>query len=293
MGAVLGRDTLVSTAADGWSVAGTEFHPDEPPFGNMIYRSTIDPARPEFEGAISEQDYIAVYADTCTNCPGVGNDPIDGRAHRPLNIEVTQRTFAWSYSYAQDFVLFDYGVKNIGDDRLRQVFMGIYVDADIHDLADQRQNGAAQDDFCGFRKMQPALYMDVPPCPLDSDEVNIAWTADNQGDMDQNALRHVSNITATRIVRTPSDSLEVSFNWWVSNGNPALDWGPMSRENIRDYATGGSGTPEGDRNKFYILRNGDFDFDQPRSATISSLDSVWLPVPPERAGRRRFPPDRR
>jgi hypothetical protein len=278
MGAVLGRDTLVSTAADGWSVPGSEFHPDAAPFGDMIYRSTIDPARPEFKDAVSEQDYLGVYYDTCHNCQGVGNDPRDNRAHLPLNIEVSQRTYAWSYSYAQDFVLFDYSIKNIGRDRLRRVYMGIYVDADIHDEADQRQNGAAQDDLCGFRRWQPALYLPDHFEP-DSDVVNIAWTADNDGDLGEMALQHVTNITATRIIRTPSDSLEVSFNWWVSNQNASQDYGPQTRAHPRDMGTGGLGTPEGDRNKFYILSNGEFDFDQPRVCEISSLDEIWLPPP--------------
>ena len=281
IGAVVGRDTLVSTAADGWSTPGNEFHPDEPPFGNMIYRSTIDPARPEYGGAVSEQDYIARYADTCRSCIGVSNDQLDGRAHRPMNIEVSQNTYAWSYSYAQDFVLFDYAVKNIGATRMRRVYMGIYVDADIHDLAIQGQNGA-QDDFCGFRRKQPALYL-KDPCPPDSDEVNIAWTADNDGELGQVVYQTTPHITATRIVRTPSDSLEVSFNWWVSNGNAALDYGPMQRVNQRDFTTGGTGTPIGDRNKFFILSNGEFDFDQPRCNVISSLDSVWIPPPADRA----------
>jgi hypothetical protein len=280
IGAVLGRDTLVSTAADGWSTAGNEFHPDEL---GMIYRSTIDPARPEFAGAVSEQDYIARYADTCMGCSGVTNDPIDGRAHRPLNIEVTQRTFAWSYSYAQDFVLFDYAVKNIGTDRLRRVYMGLYVDADIHDIA-LDGNVGAQDDLNGFREWQPALYMEEP-CPKDSDQVNVAWTADNNGDFERTTLQPVPNVTATRIVRTPSDSLEVSFNWWVSNGNALLDYGPQTRRKVRDYGTGGTGTPEGDRNKFFILSNGEFDFDQARCATINEFDyPEWIPPPPDRAG---------
>jgi len=279
IGAVVGRDTLVSTAADGWARPGNEFHPDEAPFGSMIYRSTIDPARPEFEGAISEQDYIGVYADTCTNCTGVSPNP-DGRPHIPLNIEVTQRTFAWSYAYAQDFVLFDYAIKNIGTERMRRLFMGFYVDADIHDNA--IQDGGAQDDFCGFREYQPALYLG-DNCVPDSDQVNIAWTADNDAEFGQVAFQTTPHITATRIVRTPSDSLEVSFNWWVSNSDPSLDFGPMARANQRDFGTGGSGTPEGDRNKFFILSNGEFDFDQPRAATIAALDSVWLPVPPDRA----------
>lgn len=280
VGAVLGRDTLVSTGADGWARAGNEFHPDFPPFGNMIYRSTIDPARVEYEGAVSEQDYVARYADTCRGCTGVSND-VSGRPHRPLFIEVTQKTYAWSYSYAQDFVLFDYGVKNIGQDRLRRVYMGFYVDADIHDLAIQDGSGA-QDDLNGFRKMQPALYL-KEPCPKDSDEVNIAWTADNDGDMGQIVFQQVRNVTAMRIIRTPSDSLQVSFNWWVSNGTALLDYGPQTLLKQREFYTGGTGTPEGDNLKFYVMTNNEFDFDQARCAVIKFPDSIWVPPPPDRA----------
>ena len=45
IGAISGRDTLVSTGGDGWSTSGNEFHPDEAPLGNMEFRSTIDPAK--------------------------------------------------------------------------------------------------------------------------------------------------------------------------------------------------------------------------------------------------------
>ena len=276
IGAVLEGDTLVSVGADGWQII-REFSPDSPPIGNLDYRSTIDPAAAEYRNAVSEQDFIAVYYDTCRSCPGVAPDVIDQRAHKPLNIEVTERSYAWSYSYAQDFVLFDYSIKNIGDSRLRRIYMGIYVDADIYSLVEG--NAGAQDDLCGFREKQPALYM-KPPCPVDSDVVNIAWTVDNDGDFQRPGILPVPAITATRIVRTPADSLEVSFNWWVSNGqNPALDYGPQTRRNPRDMGTGGLGTPEGDRNKFFILSNGEFDYDQPYVATIGSLDSIWLPPP--------------
>ena len=284
IGAILGRDTLVSTGADGWARSGNEFHPDFSEFGgDMVRRSTIDPASPLYEGAVSEEDYIAVFRDTCRNCNGVSADPLDIRGHIPLHLEVSQRTYAWSYAYAQDFVLFDYGVKNIGDDRLRRVFMGFYVDADIHDQAIQDGSGA-QDDLNGFREWQPANYM-KPPCPKDSDQVNLAWTADNDGDLNQPVpiYQTVPHVTAMRIVRTPSDSLEVSFNWWVSNGDATLDYGPQTRAKYRDFTTGGSGTPEGDRNKFFILSNGEFDFDQARTAKIDQLDPVWLPPDPQRA----------
>jgi hypothetical protein len=117
VGAVRERDTLVSTCGMG----GHEFHPDEAPMGSMVYRSSVDPAKPEYEGAVSEQDYIAVYADTCTNCRGIGTDYLDGRRHVPLGIRVRQSSYAWSYSYAQDFIL-DFAITNIGDNRLRQVY---------------------------------------------------------------------------------------------------------------------------------------------------------------------------
>lgn len=280
IGAVLGRDTLVSVGADGWSYV-REFNPDAKPFGDIVYRSNVDPARREFEGAVSEQDFICVYYDTCRGCQGQANDVIDRRPHVPLHIEVTERSYAWSYSYAQDFVLFDYGIRNIGQERLRRVYMGLYVDADIYSLV--LGNEGAQDDLCGFREKQPALYM-KPPCPRDSDVVNIAWTVDNDGDLNRVGALPVPNVTATRIVRTPSDSLQVSFNWWISNGDASLDFGPQTKRRYRDFSTGGLGTPEGDRNKYFILSNGEFDYDQPRVATISSFDTLWLPPPADRAG---------
>lgn len=281
IGAVSGRDTLVSTGADGWDAdRGYELNPAEAPIGDMIYRSTIDPAKPEYDGAVSEQDYVSVYTDTCTNCPGTGSDIVDNRPHRPLNIEVTQKSFAWSYSYAEDFVLFDYAIRNIGHERLRNVFMGVYVDADVHGISNA---DGYDDDICGFRHTAPSHYLPAY-CPPDSDVVNIAWIADNDGDLSAGTdITPVPHVTGVRIVRTPADSLEVSFNWWIGNSNPSLDFGPQTRAKQRDLGTGGTGTPEGDRNKYYFMQNGEFDYDQIRTASIDPLDPVWLPPPANHA----------
>ncbi len=276
IGAVSGRDTLVSTGADGWQHTGNEFHPDESPLGDMIYRSLVDPTAPEFEGAVSEQDYIAIYYDTCANCPGIGRDVVDNRNHKPLNIEVIQRSYAWSYAYAEDFILFDYAIRNIGHQRLSEIYMGFYVDADIHSLAAGSGAAGAQDDITGFHEKLPALYL-PDYCPPDSDVVNIAWTADNDGDLQDEAP--VPHVTGTRIVRSPLDSMQVSFNWWISNSVAHLDFGPQSKENLRDFGHGGTGTPEGDRNKYFLLSNGEFDYDQVKVASIDPLDPVWLPPP--------------
>ncbi len=281
IGAVSGRDTLVSTGADGWSVTGHEFQPDVAPLGDIITRSITDPSKPEYDGAISEQDIIAVYYDTCiTGCPGVSNDGFDRRAHRPLHLEVTQRSFAWSYSYAKDFVLFDYAIKNIGTARLKKVYMGVYVDADVYPLS--VGSSGAQDDICGFRRALPAWYSPTSACQYD-DTINAAWIADNDGDLTIQG-GGVPSVTGTRIVRTPSDSLEVSFNWWVGNQSAPLDFGPQGRKTFRDLGTGGIGTPEGDRNKYYFLRNGEFDYDQVFTASILPTDTTWMYPPPDRSG---------
>lgn len=273
IGAVVGRDTLVSVGHDGWQSI-TEFFPDPDPTGRPKKKSIIDPTVDSlYEGAISEEDFIFQYTDTVTNTGSVYSS-YDPFGHKPIGIEVNQRSFAWSYAYAEDFVLFDYSIRNIGVRSLKNVYMGVYVDADVG--ADEMT--AYLDDLCGFIPS----FLDTHLTCTFIDEANIAWIADNDGDMSGigQPARHV---TGTRIVRTPAESLEVSFNWWIGNGTSSLDFGPREKplvgkwkEDYRDYGTGGLGTPEGDKNKYYVLRNQEFDYDQAFTCVISPLDSIWL-----------------
>jgi len=280
IGAVVGTDTLVSTGADGWSRPGNEFHPDEPPAGNIIYRSTTDPAAPQYAGAVSEQDYIAVYRDTCRNCIGVGRDYLDGRYHLPLYLEVTQTSYAWSLPHAEDYVLVDYSIKNIGVQTLDQLYVGLYADCDIHDLAIQGGSGA-QDDISGlWSGTHPVTCGAGCEVPV---ELDVAWSADNDGDLRQSVFEPVTNVTGIRFLRPGSSAASLSFNWYTSNNIASLDFGPMSRAKPRDFMTGGLGTPEGDRNKYYLLSNGERDYDQVRVASIEVNDPIWIPPQSESA----------
>jgi len=278
IGAIVGRDTLVSVGADGWQHA-YEMYPDAAPFGEMIRRSISDHDNPEHELAVSEEDFIAVYTDTLTD--GVPND-FFGRPHVPLNIEVTQASYAWSYEYAEDFVLFDYQIKNIGSRTLEEVYMAIYVDCMIcYDCLGDGQGFT--DDHSGFLLSFPDSCHN---CEW-QDTVFTAFAADDDGDYEliysDGRTHPAPAVTATRIVRTPAESLDVSFNWWIGNGIPALDFAPREksgvgrlREEYRDFRTGGLGTPEGDRNKYYVMRNREFDYDQVRTGTIGPLDTLWI-----------------
>jgi len=283
IGAVVGQDTLVSVGADGWQQL-YEMYPDEAPMGVMKHRSITDPAKPEYEDAVSEEDYIAVYTDTFTD--GIPND-YSGDPFTPLHIGVRQASYAWSYAYAEDIVLFDYQITNIGTETLHNVYMGIYVDCMICFDCFGYLPGF-DDDHSGFLLTYPNPY---GSCTYD-DTVNIAWQADDDGDFDivyADGRRHpTGSAVATRIIRTPAEELDVSFNWWIGNGNSSLDFGPRERsgvgrrkENLRDFGTGGLGTPEGNRNKYYVMSNREFDYDQVYTASIQPTDTLWLYPNPE------------
>ncbi len=279
IGAIVGRDTLVSVGADGWSFI-QEMYPDPYPRGEVLFRSISNPSDLD---AVSEEDFVMMYTDTVTNPAYVAPDPNDGRPHIPLNIEVNQRSYAWSYSYAEDFVLFDMSIKNIGNRVLNQFYMGLYVDGDVGSL-----NGSGQeftDDICGFKR-------DIPS-PLGHDwvdTINVAYIADNNGRDDSNneddcpfGPGNYTGVHGMRVVRTPSDSLKYSFNWWISNGGAAFDFGPRmtgtAEDPFRDFG-GFLGTPEGDRNKYYIMSHEEFDYDQLFCAKDNTNEG-WLERGPD------------
>nr|MBN2277769.1 hypothetical protein [candidate division Zixibacteria bacterium] len=278
IGAVVGRDTLVSVGADGWQLT-REMWPDPYPRGEIESHSIIDP---EDEEALSEQDFIAIYTDTVTNPGYVSIDPTDGRPHRPLNIEITQRSYGWSYSYAEDFILFDYSIKNIGRHELDQIYMGLYLDAEVTPSSGNYDDFT--DDICGFRR-----YVDSHQGCGFIDTINVAWVTDNDGrpgvPQPCSSGFELTSVLGMRVVRTPSDSLKYSFNWWISNPDASLDFGPRMAgtpvDPFRDFG-GFLGTPEGDKNKYYVMRHTEFDYDQLFSA-MDHTAAGWLPPSPDAA----------
>ncbi|MEA3297099.1 MAG: hypothetical protein U9R56_04475, partial [candidate division Zixibacteria bacterium] len=206
----------------------------------------------------------------------VAPDPWDERPHMPLNIKVSQRSMAWSYSYAEDFILFDYQVENIGTRQLNDIYLGIWVDGDVWHTSRNSPEGW-NDDIVGFYRSHPA------PGECDFiDTINVAYHADNDGDPVGGSwdYRSVPHVVGVRVVRTPSDSLKYSFNWWIINyGNGSKDFGPRhagTPENPFRGMGARLGTPEGDRNKYYLLSHEEFDYDLMYTA-IDHSPQGWLP----------------
>lgn len=275
IGAVVGRDTLVSCGTEDWYNV-QEFWPT--PRDSFEYLSIDKSSQFYSDDAYSEEDIICTYYDTVTDV-NLTNIDRDGRRHKPLNIKVTQRSMAWSYEYADDFILFDLQIENIGNDILEEVYMGIFVDGDAWHTTRANASGW-NDDIAGFKKTFPA-----PEGHGFIDTVNIAYNADNDGDPIGGSWDHRSprSVVGTKVIRTPSDSLSYSFNWWrMDYGVPDQDFGPRKQGTVndpfREMGEGRLGTPVGDRNKYYVMRHQEFDYDLLYTA-VDHTDEGYQPPP--------------
>jgi hypothetical protein len=128
------------------------FSADDPLFNN----------RPNVSGQfkdirVSAEDTYAEYTD------------LDPREHEendtPLGVKVIERTYKWKAAYNHDFFIFDYQVINIGPDRdeipdsartLRDVYIAIFIDADISSAAGQWH---WLDDLPAYYKPKQISYM--------------------------------------------------------------------------------------------------------------------------------------
>ena len=294
IGAMVDDYPYVSVGCDGWLWIH-EFWPESGEEGEIVEYSTRPNVSCYSPEAMSEQDIIAVYTDTSADIPlspgKPETDDFDKRKHFPLGLQITQKSYSWSYEYAEDFVLIDLYVKNIGVKRLEKVYMGLYIDADCgHKDEDPYGNYGAQDDICGFRRVvgDPGAEVDC------SDTVNLAWIADNDGHglAGEKIFTPVSpiSVTGARVVRSPK-ALDYAFNWWISNqGGYPKDWSPWKRENLNNwldfnicypevkttFPDGVLGTPGGDCSKYFMLSNEEFDYDQIFSCTRPDEDPDWL-----------------
>lgn len=281
IGAIVDTTMLVSVGCDGWS-GDDEMYPSDDPGDTIIVRST----RTNDSLAISEQDYIATYTDTLTDPEWVGI------YHHPLHLKVIQKSYAWSYPYAQDMIILDYALINIGQTAMKEVYMGLYVDADCGPTGAFYGQDKAQDDVTGFRlwrDLQDTLWpagtwyyspnlaftgydsMDVggqPKYQAPAEYIRTAWIADASGTNDSisGSSPPTPGVSGVRILRTPNPKLKVSYNWWISDRDAVRDWGPTDTLRYPNdkilVHRGNDGTPDWDIDKYLILSNGAFDPDQ-------------------------------
>ncbi len=282
-GAVIGRDTLVSTGVSsgaGMYYICKELWPDNNESSLIQHRSIHRKSLHFHPEAVSEEDYITHFTDTVTNSGLVRMDAIDNRPHKPLNIDVAQRSYGWSYGYAEDFIILDYTLKNIGPYPLKKLYIGIIVEPMIFQASRVGVTSTWLDDICGFKKTAPSPFWHGH-----EDSIMVAWAADNDGDPSFRSYHKYdftssTSVTGIKVINTPSDSINYSFNWWVTDYNGTVDWGPRQVSPDKPFRDFGQtfGTPIGDRDIYYMLSNSEFDYDQLECA-IQHTGNYWLRPP--------------
>jgi hypothetical protein len=277
VGAIVGQDTLVSA---GYGLKdtgprtfseGLEMLPCSEPECGIVKKSNIRLDPNYDENTVSDLDMIAEYTDTLTYK--------DLRWqylfwHTPLNLKVTQKSYSWGVDFAQDFILIDYDIQNIGETNLEDVFVGVLIRPRAQHLSRLTEGTGL---YCGFRETYPSRigrgYLDT---------IEIAWSADNDGDPGEGGhydYRSVTGVTGLRVMQTPVKDLEVSFNWYTGWRDPSFTWGPMLESNKRIFATGGMGHPINDADKYYMMANRERDYDQIYAREWFG-DEGWLPPIP-------------
>jgi hypothetical protein len=280
VGAVVGIDTLVSVSYDGigWNESD-EMWAAPPPEGDIQFHSTVSGDESVREGAVSEQDYIAVYNDSLYR---LSRDYFGSRPHRPLYIEVTQRSYAWSYGFAEDFVIFDVTMSNVGQKRLEDLYIGLLVDAEIR-LGLICSADSYGDDLVGYLTSAPSIQ----GCGFE-DSVGIMWAADADGDPfdgeyvdtlirdTTECYKSARSISGISLLNPAASETDLSFNWWNSRWWQSPDFGPRLKNNYRNFKTGGLGIPWGDVNKYHVLSNGEKDYDLADIGSIEFWDPDWM-----------------
>lgn len=113
-------------------------------------------------GVISSEDSLAIYHD--------GNTARN--TGKVLGIRVEQRGYAWSYVPLNNFIIFDYTIKNTSSAELRGLYVGFPCDADVGMGVEPQE--ANFDDLPGFTNQKNGEYD-----PLASLDANYPKAEDN------------------------------------------------------------------------------------------------------------------
>ncbi|MCX6601031.1 MAG: fibronectin type III domain-containing protein [bacterium] len=147
------------------------------------------------------QEYVTVYQDSIqASYVGSPNDP-----HTPLEIEIVQRSRAWVGGTAQDFILAEYTVRNVGATPLDSVYIAFFADPDICAAGEGGDAGSLDDANYYSAARQMAVQYDDPT------------DADGWG----------PGVFACRVLKTPVPLSNLRFSFAIfdrlTGGDPEFD----------------------------------------------------------------------
>lgn len=265
IGAIVETDTgdvpRVSVATEGWfSAADFELAPSSPFSNHSIQqgRRFCDGSEMFDPEAFGTQEFISTFDDTSmyTDTGVPRTHPNDG-PHLPLGVEVSQRLITFSAVDYDKFAIIEYTLRNMGNDPIKDLCVGLYLDADVGLI----NTANYADDITGYLEDYNGEYADI------------AWIADNNGRGDDGEY-HATSVIGLICLQSPDNTPLGGYNWWISNSTRTFDFGPAWE--TEDHWTDTYGTPFDDAKKYELLRNGEIDYPQYRVN-----DSAWIAANPQ------------
>lgn len=276
VGGVVDRDTLVSTGLGNFPAFNVDREDEMSPTGRPNGGITAHINRSDGMFYSRREDFLqkftAVYYDTLTDRSIIPFSPLDQRFHKPLNLQITQTSYSWSEWYADDFIIVDFAIKNIGNKTIESAWAGLFYDGSIHNT--NSVGGVGSDDFVGYIKKFPADFN--IRC---NSMAELVFVCDNSGNPDGNNWGMSSNPHGLILapLRKPKNAWYNNFNWWSHRNN----WGPRQEGTTFDpfrWFSGGMGRPLGDKAKYYFMSHSELDY----WSLVSAIDQThlgWLSPP--------------
>jgi hypothetical protein len=137
-----GRITVRSgaiTSGGGYSAGagGYEMNPIAP----ITRRSSLPSSPFFFPGATSHEDLTTAYTDTFRVVPGT-QTPVSGFGER-LGLRVDQRSYAYSFPFAETFVIVTFDITNFSESALDSIYVGLYHDLVVRNVNTTTDAGGA------------------------------------------------------------------------------------------------------------------------------------------------------
>ena len=265
VGGIIDEDTLVSTACDVDAYALSHYYYYKSEFYADLFRYDIDgifkDSKTDFKDdyyniSESEVKYSCIFIDTLTHFDLVDLNPNLFREHQPLYLEITQTSYSWSYKYAEDFIIVNYKIKNIGLKDIKNGYVGFYHLGCNHFTGEEP--GPKLDAIPGFIDSIPYEYEEIG-----YEQMNTAWTIDVDGwpmgyQWWQMSTRNALGIAPLDI---PSTAYNINFNWWF-NGY-GRSWGPRKKDKLTGTVRmfdGDFGQPIDDKSKYHMMSHPERDY---------------------------------
>lgn len=106
------------TSADGAGIKVRSSLPFDPNFDQSL-------------SAISHQDFVMDFADINRSRGSISDTIPD---HTPLGINVHLETYVWNFPFADNFILLNYTIKNVGTDTLLDAYVGMWDNAIVQNI---------------------------------------------------------------------------------------------------------------------------------------------------------------